>query len=55
MSVEQRKVIDFVGISKADGRAILTISDHLPWLADNEHLLILQDKINDYLAFLESG
>src|SRR5687768_7443411 len=55
MSIEQRKVIDFVGISKADGRAILTISDHLPWLPDNEHLLILQNKINDYLAFLESG
>jgi hypothetical protein len=55
MSVEQRKVVDFVGIGKADGRAILTISDHLPWLPDNEHLLMLQDKINDYLAFIESG
>jgi hypothetical protein len=55
MSVEQRKVVDSVGIGKADGRAILTISDHLPWLPENEHLLILQDKINDYLAFIESG
>jgi hypothetical protein len=55
MSVEQRKVVDAAGISKRDGRAILTISDHLPWLTDNEHLLILQAKINDYLGFLESG
>lgn len=55
MSIEQRRVIDFVGISKEDGRVILTISDHLPWLPDNQHLLILQNKINDYLAFLESG
>ncbi len=55
MSVEQRKVVDCVGIGRADGRAILTISDHLPWLPDNVHLLVLQNKINDYLAFIESG
>ena len=55
MSVEQRKVVDFVGVGKADGRAILTISDHLPWAPDNEHLVMLQDKINDYLSFIESG
>jgi hypothetical protein len=55
MSIEQRRVVDAIGISKQDGRAILTITDHLPWLSDKEHLLVLQDKINDYLAFLESG
>ena len=55
MSVEQRKVIDAVGIRRSDGCAVLTISDHLPWLSDNAHLLVLQDKINDYLACLESG
>lgn len=55
MSIEQRRVVDFIGTDKADGHVSLTISDHLPWLNDNEHLLILQNKINDYLAFLESG
>jgi hypothetical protein len=55
MSVDQRKVVDFVGIDKADGRAMLTISDHLPWLPDDGHLAVLQDKINDYLGFIESG
>jgi len=55
MRVEQRNVVDAVGVGKQDGRAILTISDHLPWLPDDKHLLVLQDKINDYLAFLESG
>ena len=55
MSVEQRRVVDAVGISKQDGQVILTIADHLPWTPDNEHLLILQDKINDYVAFVESG
>ncbi len=34
---------------------MLTISDHLPWDEKNEHLLILQNKINAYLAFIENG
>lgn len=55
MSVKQRKVIDAISIRMSDGRAVLTISDHLPWLPDNQHLLILQDKLNDYLAFILSG
>jgi len=55
MSIDQRRVIDFVSTDKAGGHVTLTISDHLPWLPDNEHLLILQDKLNDYLAFIESG
>jgi hypothetical protein len=55
MSIEQRKVVDFASTDKADGHITLTIADHLPWLPDDGHLLILQDKINDYLAFIESG
>jgi hypothetical protein len=55
MSVEQRKVVDCVGMDKTDGHVTLTITDHLSWLPDNEHLLVLQNKINDYLAFLASG
>lgn len=54
MSVENRDVIDIVNIDK-DGSVVLTISDHLEWDADNEHLLILQDKLNAYLNAIESG
>ena len=55
MSVEERKVIDAIGIRRSDDRVVLTVTDHLPWLPDNEHLQVLQDKLNDYLAFIESG
>jgi hypothetical protein len=55
MSVEQRKVVDFIGTSKADGHIILTISDHLPFDGDEARLVALQDKLNDYLAFIEAG
>lgn len=54
MCVENKNVIDIVGIDK-DGSVVLTISDHLEWDAENDHLLILQNKINGYLGAIESG
>lgn len=54
MSVENKNIIDVVSIDKNDN-AVLTISDHLEWDKENEHLLILQDKINVYLGAIESG
>ena len=56
MSIDQRKVIDFVAADEKANEVILFITDHLDWSdPKNEHLLILQDKINDYLAAIESG
>lgn len=54
MSVENLKVIDFASIDQ-NGNAVLTISDHLDWNDSNEHLLILQNKINVYLSTIENG
>lgn len=53
MSIDQTGVIDAIGVDNATGNVVLTISDHLPW--SKEHLLLLQDKLNTYLAFVESG
>jgi hypothetical protein len=56
MSIEQEDTIDFVTIDKATGKVWLTISDHLPWLPDEDiHLALLQNKLNSYLRFIESG
>lgn len=55
MSVDQPKVIDFIGVDKASGGVTLTISDHLDWNNSRDHQVVLQDKINWYLAFIESG
>lgn len=54
MSVEQADAVDLIGVDRGTGDVVLTISDHLPWDYD-EHLLILQKKLNTYLAFIESG
>jgi len=55
MSVSDRKVVDLLSTDQEGTRATLTVSDHLEWTADNQHLLILQEKLNDYMAFIESG
>ena len=54
MSVDQNDKVDVISVTE-DGKVKLTISDHLPWDKENKHLIILQDKINSYLGFIESG
>ena len=56
MSVDQTDTIDFATVDNASGDLWLTISDHLPW-DENEgnHLILLQNKLNAYLRFIESG
>ena len=52
MSIEGQGSVDAIGIDQ-EGIVVLTISAHLEW--DDGHLFLLQEKINTYLAFLESG
>ena len=54
MSVEQHDVVDFVSLDLY-GNCVLTISDHLAWDMVDEHLFSLQEKLNAYLRFVESG
>lgn len=56
MSILETNVIDVIGVDPEKGIARLGISDHLEWgVGEVEHLNLLQDKINSYLRFLESG
>lgn len=54
MSIIQIDIIDIIS-NTPNGKVMLTISDHLPWDKKNEHLLLLQEKLNKYLQFIESG
>ena len=54
MAVVDSRTIDFIGIDENSGDCVLTVSDHLEWDGE-EHLIVLQDKLNSYLAFMESG
>ncbi|MGO8134287.1 DUF6572 domain-containing protein, partial [Rhizobium ruizarguesonis] len=56
MALDETNVIDAIGVDKATGELVLTITDHLEWKgSDSEHLLLLQEKLNTYLGFVESG
>lgn len=55
MSVEEIDRIDIIGIDPVSGEVVLTIADHLDWSDDYAHLTTLQEKLNTYLAFIESG
>jgi hypothetical protein len=56
MTINQPNKIDFVTDDYASSDVYLTISDHMDWNEnEGEHLLLLQEKINSYLTFIESG
>jgi hypothetical protein len=56
MSIDQTNLVDAIGVDNVTGDLVLTITDHLEWTgSDNEHLLLLQEKLNTYLSFVESG
>ncbi|GFZ30406.1 hypothetical protein CSC2_09320 [Clostridium zeae] len=53
MSVLEKDKIDAIGINKDSSRIILMISDHLSWDKEHEHLILLQEKVNSYINFIE--
>lgn len=55
MSVEDPGVVDIISLDKQTGCVTLTISDHLDWTDTAQHERLLEEKLNKYLAFVESG
>ena len=56
MAIEKKDVVDAVGVEKTTGDIVLTIADYLDWeSSEARHLQMLQEKLNAYLRFIESG
>jgi hypothetical protein len=55
MSVINSDMLDAVGVDELTGICTLAIIDDLDWKDENAHLGLLQDKLNAYLALLETG
>ncbi|RYE40359.1 MAG: hypothetical protein EOP24_41125 [Hyphomicrobiales bacterium] len=53
MTIEISDTIDAIGTDNLTGVVHLSIFNHLPW--ERAALLLLQEKINCYLGFIESG
>lgn len=55
MSISETNKIDALAVSQ-DGEALmLLIADHLPWDDEHTHLVVLQDKLNAYMSYIQSG
>jgi hypothetical protein len=55
MSIDDPNAVDYIGTDNTTGEVVLTISDHLDWSDPPAHINLLQEKLNSYLAFYESG
>jgi hypothetical protein len=57
MSVIDPNVVDIIGLGNSDMSVSLGISDPLPWNEEleYEHFLALQEKVNRYMTFIETG
>lgn len=54
MSIIEKDIVD--GIALDDDKGIrMLITDHIDWTQEYNHLLMLQEKINSYIAFCENG
>jgi len=54
MSIDELYKIDIISTTP-EGETRLTITDHYDWSNQHQHLLVLQDKLNAYIQFIEDG
>ena len=59
MAIDNTNVIDGVAINNENKAVCLLLTDHLQWngnntLSEQDHLHLLQDKINAYISYLEN-
>ena len=60
MAIDNANVIDGMAIDKENTALRLLLTDHLQWvlgadtISEHDHLLMLQDKINAYISFIET-
>ena len=59
MTIEQSDVVDIVATDPTTNTVLLVISDHLKWTGDDQedkyHMYLLQEKINLYVAAIDTG
>ncbi len=55
MSIKKTNEVDSIGIDNKTGYVTLAIFDSFDCADEEEHLLLLQENLNSYLSFLESG
>jgi Family of unknown function (DUF6572) len=55
VSIEDTNQIDLIAVRPGSPVVSLVINDHLDWDDVGAHCLLLEEKLNAYIAFVESG
>ena len=60
MAIDDVNIVDGLAVDRENRVLYLLLTDHLSWtegdsLCEKDHLLLLQEKINAYISFLEEG
>lgn len=55
MALRDENKVDIMAIEKETGNVHLVIVDTEDWQDEEEHIILLQEKINTYLSFIETG
>ena len=55
MAVNNPEIVDIISEDNNNNHVVLDITDHLDWSNEREHLLMLENKINSYLSFIQSA
>jgi hypothetical protein len=55
VGLEDPGVVDAIGLEPATGFIVLAIADGFDWTDEEAHLRALQDKLNAYFAFIQTG
>lgn len=55
MALDNINTVDAISTDNEEKKVILTIIDELKWDDEYNHLKLIQDKVNNYLNFIESN
>lgn len=55
MQLAEADTVDYLGLEKETGYIVLTLIDDCDWENELQHLAMLQNKINRYFDFVDSG
>ena len=54
LNLERTNTIDGVAFGKDDSKLILLLADGMDWHDETKHLLLLQEKLNNYIAYIDT-
>lgn len=53
LSIEKTDTIDGVAFDENNNKLVLLLADGMDWNNEYEHLVLLQEKINNYIEYIE--